>query len=516
MGVATDLGELQSTLWETADKLRANSELKSSEYASPVLGLIFLRYADQRFARATDEVGPGSARRKIGPEDYQAKGALYLPEESRFERLLTLPEGADRGKAINKAMEAVEDHNPDLRGVLPKDYSRIPDDILGELLRLLQSLPDAIEGDGFGLIYEYFLGKFALAEGRGGGEFFTPTSIVRLIVEILEPFHGKIYDPACGSGGMFVQSAHFVERHQGRPSDELSIYGQERVADTGRLAKMNLAVHGLGGDIRQGNTYYEDLHDSFGQFDFVMANPPFNVNGVDKAKLEDDDRFPFGLPTTDNANYLWIQTFYSALNGNGRAGFVMANSASDARGSELEIRRKLIEDRCVDVIISVGTNMFYTVTLPVTLWFLDRGKRGTDREDKVLFIDAREIYNQVDRAHRDWKPQQIEHLANIVRLWRGRDPEFEESCAESLETSFPKLTYQDVEGICGQADLEQIASQDWSLNPGRYVGITTRRVDDIDFMARLELLEEQFADLTAQAETLSERTRLVVDEVLRG
>lgn len=514
--MATDLGELQSKLWETADQLRANSELKSSEYASPVLGLIFLRYADQRFAAATDEVGPGSARRNVGPEDYQAIGALYLPEEARFERLLNLPEGADRGKALNEAMEAVEEYNRDLRGVLPKDYSRIPDDILGELLRLLQTLPEAIEGDGFGLIYEYFLGKFALAEGRGGGEFFTPTSIVRLIVEILEPFHGKIYDPACGSGGMFVQSAHFVERHRDDPSRELSIYGQERVADTVRLAKMNLAVHGLGGDIRQGNTYYEDLHDSFGQFDFVMANPPFNVDKVDKTKLEDDLRFPFGLPTADNANYLWIQTFHSALNGTGRAGFVMANSASDAGHSEFEIRRKLIEDRCVDVIIAVGNNMFYTVTLPVTLWFLDRGKRSTDREDKVLFIDARKIYNQIDRAHRDWTPGQIEFLANIVRLWREEDPEFGADSKEITATSFPELVYQDVEGLCRQADLEQIMGQSWSLNPGRYVGFAAHYVDDVEFTARLELLEEQFAELTAQSEVLSERAQSVVSEVLRG
>ena len=224
-GVATDLGELQSKLWETADQLRANSGLKASEYASPVLGLIFLRYADERFAHMSQELGPGTDRRPIGPADYQATGALFLPEESRFDSLLTLPEGADIGRAINTAMNGIEAFNPDLRGVLPKDYSRIPDNILGELLRLLKTLPEVIEGDGFGLIYEYFLGKFAFSEGQKGGEFFTPTSIVRLIVEILQPFHGKIYDPACGSGGMFVQSAHFVERHRGNPGDELSIYG---------------------------------------------------------------------------------------------------------------------------------------------------------------------------------------------------------------------------------------------------------------------------------------------------
>ena len=301
-------------LWEAADQLRANSGLKASEYAAPVLGLIFLRYADERFAKASETVGHGSARRRTGPEDYQAAGALYLPEDSRFETLLNLSEEADIGKAINQAMGGIEVYNSDLQGVLPRDYSRIPDHILAELLRLLRTLPEAIEGDGFGLIYEYFLGNFAFAEGQKGGEFFTPTSIVRLIVEILEPFHGKIYDPACGSGGMFVQSAHFVERHRHDPGEELSIYGQEKTGDTVKLAKMNLAVHGLGGDIREGNTYYEDLHDSVGKFDFVMANPPFNVDKIDKTKLEDDPRFPFGLPRADNGNYIWIQTFYSALN----------------------------------------------------------------------------------------------------------------------------------------------------------------------------------------------------------
>ena len=508
--MATDLGQLQSKLWEAADQLRANSGLKASEYASPVLGLIFLRYADERFAQAAELVGSGSDRRPTGPEDYQATGALYLPERSRFAGLLDLPEGADIGRAVNQAMGGIEVYNPELQGVLPRDYSRIPDDILAELLRLLRTLPEAIEGDGFGLIYEYFLGKFAFSEGQKGGEFFTPTSIVRLIVEILEPFHGKIYDPACGSGGMFVQSAHFVERHRRDPGHELSIYGQEKTGDTVRLANMNLAVHGLSGDIREGNTYYEDLHDSVGKFDFVMANPPFNVNKVDKTKLEDDDRFPFGLPKPDNANYLWIQTFYSGLNATGRAGFVMANSASDARGSELEIRRKLIEDRSVDVIIAVGTNMFYTVTLPVTLWFLDRGKTNTERADQVLFIDAREIHNHIDRAHRDWTPQQIEFLANIVRLWRGEDPEFDAGSEEMLDATFTDRVYCDVAGICSVASLEQIEDQGWSLNPGRYVGAETHSVDDAEFVERIESLAEEFEALSAEADRYSTAVREVI------
>ena len=509
-GVATDLGELQDKLWEAADQLRANSGLKASEYASPVLGLIFLRYADERFAQAAEMVGSGSERRPIGPEDYQAAGALYLPEESRFEGLLNLPEGADVGRAVNQAMSGIESCNPDLQGVLPKDYSRIPDDILGELLRLLRPLPEAIEGDGFGLIYEYFLGQFAFSEGQKGGEFFTPTSIVRLIVEILEPFHGKIYDPACGSGGMFVQSAHFVERHSREPSRELSIYGQEKTGDTVKLAKMNLAVHGLAGDIKEGNTYYEDLHDAVGEFDFVMANPPFNVNKIDKAKLEDDPRFPFGLPKPDNGNYLWIQAFYSALNRNGRAGFVMANSASDARGSELEIRRKLIEDRSVDVIIAVGTNMFYTVTLPVTLWFLDRSKKYTDQADRVLFIDAREIYNQIDRAHRDWTPQQIEFLANIVRLWREEEPEFNAGSKEMLGNRFPDGSYVDVAGLCQAATLEELEEQGWSLNPGRYIA-APRLVDQMRLDQVLPGLSQEFARLSDEAEELSKAVRLSLD-----
>ena len=510
IGVATDLGELQSKLWEAADQLRANSGLKASEYASPVLGLIFLRYADDRFAQATEIVGTGSARRPTGPDDYQAAGALYLPEDSRFETLLDLPEGGDIGKAINQAMSGIEDYNPDLQGVLPKDYSRIPDDILGELLRLLRALPEAIDGDGFGLIYEYFLGQFAFSEGQKGGEFFTPTSLVRLIVEILEPFHGKIYDPACGSGGMFVQSAHFVERHRQDPSQELSIYGQEKTGDTVRLAKMNLAVHGIDGDIREGNTYYEDLHDSVGKFDFVMANPPFNVNKINKTKLEDDPRFPFGLPKPDNGNYLWIQTFYSALKHTGRAGFVMANSASDARSSELDIRCKLIEDRSVDVIVAVATNMFFTVTLPVTLWFLDRGKKDTDRADQVLFIDAREIYNQVDRSHRDWTPQQTEFLANIVRLWRGEKLEFGSGSEELVRGRFSRNAYEDVTGLCAVATIEEIGAQQWSLNPGRYVGAEARSVDDIEFVASLESLVEEFESLCAEAGRHTEAVRQVI------
>ncbi|MCK5119183.1 MAG: SAM-dependent DNA methyltransferase, partial [Candidatus Latescibacteria bacterium] len=297
--------QIESHLWDAADELRANSKLKASEYSIPVLGLIFLRYADHKFKAAAKELaGKSTGRRKIGPADYQAKGVLYLPEAARFSTFVQLPEGANIGQAINDAMRAVEAENPDLKDILPKTYNRFESAMLAELLRIMNSIPMDIEGDAFGKIYEYFLGHFAMSEGQKGGEFFTPTSIVKLIVGIIEPFQGRIFDPACGSGGMFVQSARFVEEHKKNSGAGISIYGQERIAETVRLGKMNLAVHGLSGDIRQGNTYYEDLHTSTakgGKFDFVMANPPFNVDRVDKDRLKGDPRFPFGLPRADNA-----------------------------------------------------------------------------------------------------------------------------------------------------------------------------------------------------------------------
>ena len=427
-----DIYEVASHLWETADELRANSHLKAAEYSIPVLGLIFLKFADSRFTEAETELaGTSTGRRTIGKADYQSRGVLYLPDQARFANLLELPEGENIGKAINDAMAAIEDENPQLAGVLPRTYQEFSNDTLVRLLRSINSMLGTIQGDAFGKVYEYFLGKFAIAEGQKGGEYFTPTSIVRLIVEIIEPFNGKILDPACGSGGMFVQSARFVEEHRNGAKGRLSIYGQERVEETLKLCTMNLAVHGLEGQISQSNAYYEDPFRSVGEFDYVMANPPFNVNRIDKPKLEGDRRYPFGLPRADNGNYIWIQIFYSALSDRGRAGFVMANSAADAGGSELEIRRKLIEDRCVDVIVAVGSNFFYTVTLPVTLWFLDKAKRETDRADKVLFIDARKIFRQIDRAHRDWLPEQIEFLANIARLYRGEPVETRAGIGES-------------------------------------------------------------------------------------
>jgi type I restriction enzyme M protein len=423
-----------------------------------------------------------------------------------------LPEGEDLGKAVNAAMRAIEAENEELKDILPKTYQRLDNATLIELLRVLGSIPMDIEGDAFGMIYEYFLGKFAMKEGQKGGEFFTPTSIVKLIVELIEPFHGTIYDPACGSGGMFVQSAAFVEHHRKRPSAEISVYGQERVGETIRLCKMNLAVHGLSGDIRQGNTYYEDLHGSTdggraGKFDFMMANPPFNVSGVDKEKVNEDPRFALGIPSTDNANYLWIQAFYHALNEKGRAGFVMANSAADARGAELEIRKKLIQSGAVDVMVSVGSNFFYTVTLPCTLWFFDRGKARTPRKDKVLFLDARHIFRQLDRAHRDFTPEQIEFLSNIVRLYRGEEIELDHGSEALMKEHFGKAfhKYADIPGLCRVATLKEIETQGSSLNPGRYVGVREQEDDGVDFAERLGELNEELETLNSEARELEER-----------
>ncbi len=497
---------IESRLWAAADELRANSKLKSSEYSVPVLGLVFLRFADHKFQVAAKELeGSGGGRRSIGPADYQAQGVLFLPEEARFSTLIQLPEGVNIGAAINEAMRAIEAENPDLKDVLPKTYNRFENSLLKELLKTMNSVPMDIEGDAFGKIYEYFLGHFAMSEGQKGGEFFTPTAIVQLIVSIIEPFHGRIFDPACGSCGMFVQSARFVGEHKMNPDAELSVYGQEKVSETVRLGKMNLAVHGLGGDIRQGNAYYEDLHSSIGKFDFVMANPPFNVDRIDKERLKDDKRFPFGLPRTDNGNYLWIQLFYSSLNETGRAGFVMANSASDARGSEMDIRRELIEASVVDVMVAVGSNFFYTVTLPCTLWFFDKGKRKGKRANTVLFIDARHLYRQIDRAHRDWTPAQIEFLANIVRLYRGEATENLHDSAELVGEYFPDGHYADIAGLCKVATKDDIEAQGWSLNPGRYVGVTARVEDDFDFKERLEELNEELETLNIEARELEER-----------
>jgi type I restriction enzyme M protein len=528
----TDTGALEKRLWDAADQFRANSGLKAQEYSAPVLGLIFLRFAEARFSarRAQLEKAAVSSRRGSRLDDspaYHAEGVLYLTPNARFDHLLALPEAADVGQSVNDAMRDIEKHNPQLAGVLPKTYHIFTSTLLKELLKKTSEIPATSDYDAFGRIYEYFLGEFARTEGQKGGEFYTPGCIVRLLTEVIEPYHGRILDPACGSGGMFVSSARFVSERKKNPASELAIHGVEKTDETGRLCRLNLAVHGLEGEIRHGgnvNSYYDDPHQATGKFDFVLANPPFNVNAVDKERLKDSvgpgRRFPFGLPRTDNANYLWIQLFYSALNNKGRAGFVMANSASDARSSEQDIRRQLVESRAVDVVVAVGPNMFYTVTLPCTLWFLDKRKTNTPRADTALFLDARHICRQVDRAHRDWTSDQTSFLANIVRLYRGEEPDFTlggKKAEAKVAEHFPKLKYRDIAGLCRVAKLKEIEAQGWSLNPGRYVGVAAgEAVSDEDFKEQLETLNEELETLNAQARALEQTITRNVAEILES
>jgi type I restriction enzyme M protein len=423
-------------------------------------------------------------------------------------------------------MKALEADNEAIKDALPKTYTRFDNDILKGLLKNFTAIDFGLGSDIFGRIYEYFLNEFAKTEGQGGGEFFTPSALVRLITEVIEPYHGKVFDAACGSGGMFVSSADFVASHNKSASDELSIFGQEKTGDTVRLSKMNLAVHGLQGDIREGNSYYEDPFDlakgeiidgkQYGQFDRVMANPPFNVNEIQKDRLEGDkQRFPFGMPRNDNGNYLWIQLFYAALNKTGRAGFVMANSASDARSSEQDIRQQLIEDDGVDVMVAVSSNFFYTVTLPCALWFLDKNKPAKNK-GKVLFIDARHIFRQVTRAVRDYTSEQLNLIANIVRLYRGQDidntylethPDTGNDGSYSLDKFFKddkgNFAYHDIAGLCKIATKAEIIEQGYSLNPGRYVGVAEGEQEhDEDFAAKLETLQEELEVLNAEAHEL--------------
>jgi len=511
----TDLAKVRNTLWAAADELRANSKLTPGQYRDPVLGLVFLAYAENRFEAVRSEVeAKATARNPATIADYKAKSVLYVPHVSRLSHLVDLPEGNDIGEAVEEAIKAIEVANPELKDILPRGYRRLERSTLIELLRLFAPLPTQLTGDAFGFIYEDFLSNFAAQEGKGGGEYFTPYSIVRLIVEILEPFQGRVLDPACGSGGMFVQCAKFVERHHESATRRLSIFGAEKTDDTVPLAKMNLALHGLSGDIRQANSYYEDPHAAVGAFDYVMANPPFNVDKVKKERLAGDRRFPFGVPRADNANFLWIQEFYAALSAKGRAGFVMANSAGDAGHTEKDIRRQLVESGAVDVMVAISSNFFYTVTLPVTLWFLDKGKVGTPRQDKVLFLDARHLFNQIDRAHRDFGPEQIEFLANVVRLYRGEDVETTDGSQSLLKVNFPDGRYVDVPGLCKVATRAEIETQDWSLNPGRYTGSAAVDDDGEDLTAKIELLYEEFTRLSNEADGLRSTVDAAVQRIL--
>lgn len=455
-----ELKQLEDDLWEAADQLRANSKLTASEYSMPVLGLIFLRHATTRFNDLLSEVEKAVPARATGVlrEDriklgFLGKAAIYLPESARYDYLAALPAGTNVGEAIRDAMMAIEAFVTDqqgnklLEGALPKDYLGLEQDLLAELIKIFnRPALQTAKGDVFGRIYEYFLNQFAQSGAQEGGEFFTPPSLVRMIVNVIEPDHGTVLDPACGSAGMFVQTGHFIEevRHKHTVDTDITFYGQEKADLNSKLARMNLAVHGLEGQIRIGNTFYEDHHQLVGQCDFVMANPPFNVDGVQAAKIKrqvgdnQTGRLPFGLPgiatktkgknngdgeTISNANSLWIQYFYSYLNDTGRAGFVMASSASDAGNKDKYIRQKLVESGHVDVMMSIGPKFFYTRSLPCALWFFDKGK-PEDLLDTVLMLDARNVYTVVSARSHVFSEEQLANLTAITWLYRGEHDRF--------------------------------------------------------------------------------------------
>lgn len=605
------LKELEDRLWEAADKLRVDSGLKASEYATPILGLIFLRFASIRYNRIKPEIdaeikAQGNSRLQLTEEQIAiAKCGFYLPEKAQYDYLLKLPEDQDIARAIKDAMELIELHKPELQDSLPKDeyfklYSPEDRSLPKTLLKIFSNIPEDATGDVFGKVYEYFLGEFARAEGQGGGEFFTPTSVVKLMVEIIEPYKGTIFDPACGSGGMFVQSSYFVDkrREELHESDtkDLMVYGAERTPETVKLARMNIAVNGLRGEIKSANSYYEDPYGSYGKFDFVMANPPFNVDDVNLDRVKGQRRFnEYGIPqnktkstgkkekdvnTVPNANYLWINLFATSLKSQGRAALVMANSASDARNSEADIRQNLIKSGVIDCMLTLPKNMFYTVTLPATLWFFDKSKEGS--EPKVLFIDARNIFRQVTRALREFTEEHIQNIATIMRLYRGENhrltelldqyavkihdlnyevldaegtvkewqrklEELEKSQADEpnqknqatdkkrlekqldnartkhkalldrlhyfeaqitwLTERFPNGVYEDVTGLCKAATLAEIEEQDWSLNPGRYVGVVIEEdgLTEEEFLVEMRERNEKLNFLNKKTHELEEK-----------
>jgi len=432
-----DIEKLEADLWEAADNLRANSKLTSSDYFMPVLGVIFLRHAANRFDTATRQIEEDKAagrmpRRRVQPADYLRRRALWLPESARFDWIMQQASlgGSNLPALVTGAMTAIEAEFPPLGGVLPKDYGIFETGVLESLMRLFNS--EGIKhatGDVFGRIYEYFLAKFSVQKAHDNGEFFTPSSLVQTIVNVIEPNHGTVLDPACGSGGMFVQSSHFIEQEGGDTAKKVVFYGQEKNRDTINIAKMNLAVHGLEGKIAEAITYYFDEHTLVGKCDFVMANPPFNVDLVDAERIKGEPRLPFGLPGVNkggkvsNGNYLWISYFWSYLNEKGRAGFVMSSQASSGGHGEKDVRRKIIETGDVDVMISVRSNFFYTRTVPCELWHFDRSKPA-DRRDKVLMIDARNVYRKVTRKIYDFSPEQMHNLGAIVWLYRGQRERF--------------------------------------------------------------------------------------------
>ena len=592
-----NIRKLEAELWESADLLRAGSKLTSNQYCMPVLGLIFLRYAYSRFKLVEAEIVKdrpvrGGRVLPVEASDFASRSALFLPREAQYAYLVELPENIPAagltnwrgevmnslGEVVNNAMELVEQQSEQLSGVLPKDYTMFSDELLAELLRIFNnSALDDVGGDIVGRIYEYFLNKFAKNIAQDDGVFFTPKSLVKMIVNVLEPTQGVLLDPACGSGGMFVQTGDFVEHAGMQANNTMTFYGQEKVEYNAQLCLMNLAVHGLTGVVKSGdeaNTFYHDAHNLVGCCDYVMANPPFNVDKVKSESAQSAGRLPFGIPSVNknkefgNANYLWISYFYAYLNERGRAGFVMASSATDSQGKDKDIREQLVQTGHVDVMVSVGNNFFYTKSLPCSLWFFDKGKKEELR-DKVLFIDARNYYTVVDRTLNEWSEWQLLNLTATVWLYRGevdkyralvgeyaetlgnRDfpavleklegqkaqltaegkeaaaaaPRKEKKAVESdyaqriaavedciliakeavwLTEKFGEGAYADIPGLCKVATLEEIEAKGYSLTPGAYVGVTPAEDDGVDFHERMTEIHKELLSLQKESNRLME------------
>ena len=598
-----NIRKLEAELWESADLLRQGSKLTSSQYCMPVLALLFLRYAFSRYKMVEQEILANRPTRggrvmPVEPSDFAAKSALYLPREAQYDYLVNLPDnivaaglktkdGQDinsLGEAVNNAMQLVEAQSEQLTGVLPKTYTMFADDLLRELLRIFNNKTiDEVGGDIIGRIYEYFLSKFAKAVASDDGVFFTPKSLVKMLVNVLEPTQGILLDPACGSGGMFVQTGDFVYQAGLNANTQMTFFGQEKVEYNAQLCLMNMAVHGLNGRIISGdeaNSFYHDAHNLAGKCDYVMANPPFNVDKVKAESASAAGRLPFGLPGVNqktkeigNANYLWISYFYAYLNDHGRAGFVMASSATDSANKDRDIREKLVRTGDVDVMVSVGNNFFYTLSLPCSLWFFDRNKHA-DIRDKVLFIDARNYYTVVDRTLNEWTEWQLRNLQAIVHLYRGEKEKYQQLLAEyqsvlgdttvasaqealdkqkaiakeiianairkdkkrieaeqnaliaeledTLETArqFEWLTekfgdgeYKDVLGLCKIATIQEIEEKNYSLTPGAYVGVAEQEDDGVDFHERMTEIHAELAQLNKDANALMDEIQKAWEEL---
>ena len=595
----TNIKKLEAELWESADLLRQGSKLTSSQYCMPVLALLFLRYAYSRFKMVEAEIlqsrpSRGGRVMPVEASDFAAKSALFLPREAQYDYLVNLPaniadaglktkDGQDinsLGEAVNYAMQLVEEQSEQLTGVLPKSYTMFADDLLTDLLRIFNNQTiDEVGGDVIGRIYEYFLSKFAKAVASDDGVFFTPKSLVKMLVNVLEPTSGIMLDPACGSGGMFVQTGDFVNHAGLNANTQMTFYGQEKVEYNAQLCMMNMAVHGLNGKIISGdeaNSFYHDAHNLAGKCDYVMANPPFNVDKVKSESAWAAGRLPFGLPGVNakskeigNANYLWISYFHAYLNDHGRAGFVMASSATDSANKDRDIREKLVRTGDVDVMVSVGNNFFYTLSLPCSLWFFDKAKRAENR-DKVLFIDARNYYTVVDRTLNEWTEWQLRNLQAIVHLYRGETDKYQalladyrtelgditvesaqaaldkqkaeakeaianaarkdkkrieaemkaiqDALEEKLETArqyewltekFGEGEYKDVLGLCKIATIQEIEEKNYSLTPGAYVGVAEAEDDGVNF-------HERMTEIHAELKRLNDEANVLMSEILKS